>query len=146
MKRVLAAIDFSDVTNAVLDAAAALVKLSGGSLCVLHTEPPDPDFVGYEVGPQSVRDSVAQGIKEDAHHLEAIRRRLIGAGVDPKCLLFHGPTVEKILEESGRFKADVIVIGSHEHGAFHHLLHGSVVDSLLTRAPCPVLVVPAGAK
>ncbi|MCD6177211.1 MAG: universal stress protein, partial [Candidatus Cloacimonetes bacterium] len=41
-----------------------------------------------------------------------------------------------------KFKADLIVIGSHKHGKFHNLLFGSIHKSLLTLSRIPVLIVP----
>ena len=55
----------------------------------------------------------------------------------------QGPTIETIIEEAGRLKVDMIVVGSHGHGAMYQLLVGSVSEGVLHRATCPVLVVPA---
>jgi len=38
-------------------------------------------------------------------------------------------------------RPDVVVLGSHQPGWFDRLLHGSVEDRLLHRAPCPLLIV-----
>jgi nucleotide-binding universal stress UspA family protein len=49
----------------------------------------------------------------------------------------------KLLEQCHHLEADVIVIGSHHHGAFYQLLVGTFTSDVLKRATCPVLVVPA---
>jgi nucleotide-binding universal stress UspA family protein len=46
--------------------------------------------------------------------------------------------------ESGKF--DLVVMGSHGHGALYHLFTGSVVTGVLRRIECPVLVVPLRQK
>ena len=142
MKRVLAAVDFTDVTEGVIAKAVALVHAFGGSLCIVHTEPPEPAFMGYEAGPQTVRDDVALEIKRDRRELDGLCARVRADGVDVRGVQLQGPTVDKILFEADQFQADVIVIGTHEHGLLHHLVFGSVRESLLAQAPCPVLVVP----
>lgn len=43
------------------------------------------------------------------------------------------------LVEAGR--PDLLVLGSDQPGWFDRLLHGSVDDALLHRAPCPLLIV-----
>ena len=57
---ILAAIDFSPISDRVLALASELAEKTGASLVVLHAAAPDPDFVGYEVGPQYVRDDRAE--------------------------------------------------------------------------------------
>ena len=61
-------------------------------------------------------------------------------------LHIQGPIVEKILHEAGEQQADMIVIGSHGHGALYDLLVGTVTQGVIKSATCPVVVVPAPAK
>jgi len=51
MKTILAPIDFSDVSGAVVQSAAGIAKAFQASLYLLRVAPPDPDFIGYEPGP-----------------------------------------------------------------------------------------------
>jgi nucleotide-binding universal stress UspA family protein len=38
--------------------------------------------------------------------------------------------------------AELVVMGSHGHGALYHLFTGSAVTGVLKHTACPVLVVP----
>ena len=143
MKTILAPIDFSDVTGAVVESAAGIARAFQASLYLLHVEPPDPDFVGYGPGPQSVRDTVAGKIHEEHHQLQEVESELKSKGVDVHALLVQGPTAEKILQEANRLRVEMIVIGSHGHGALKKLLVGSVAEGILRKVPCPVLIVPS---
>jgi nucleotide-binding universal stress UspA family protein len=143
MKTIVVAIDFSSVTDSMLDAAIRLARAFGGKLCLVHVEPPDPSFVGYEAGPQTVRDAVAEEFREEHRKLHALQKRVEEQGVEATSQFIQGPTIEKILEEADRLKADLIVMGSHGHGALYHLLVGSVSEGVLRKAKCPVLVVPS---
>ncbi|MEW5940915.1 MAG: universal stress protein [Chloroflexota bacterium] len=64
------------------------------------------------------------------------------AGLDATALVVQGATVETILNEASKLEADMIVVGSHGHGALYQLLVGSVCEGVLRKAACPVLVVP----
>ena len=76
-------------------------------------------------------------------HLEEAKSQLTNSGLDVLALHIQGSTVEKILHESVQQGADMIVLGSHGHGALYKLLTGSVAAGVLKAARCPVLVVPA---
>jgi nucleotide-binding universal stress UspA family protein len=146
MKTILAAIDFSDATERVVTAAAELTRALDGELHLLHVVPPDPDFVGYEPGPQHVRDQVAQSIAEDRHEIVELRDRLKTSGIQAQAQVVQGPTIQKILEEAHRLPADLVVIGTHGHGALYDLVLGGVSDGVLRKSPCPVLVVSHDSK
>ena len=57
----------------------------------------------------------------------------------------HEPTgavVEEILNEADVVNADLIVMGTHGHGAMYNLLVGGVTKGVLKRSTRPVLLVP----
>lgn len=141
MKTILVPLDFSDSTESILRTVRELSSAET-SVVLLHVEPPEPDFVGYAPGPQYVRDSVAKGARKNHKLLHDAKRALNADGVEAEVLLIQGPTVEKILSEVERLKVDLIVVGSHGHGAVFDLLVGSVSEGVIRKSPCPVVVVP----
>lgn len=140
---ILVPIDFSDVTPVVVQHATELAKAFGGRLILLHVSEPEPDFVGFDPGPQSVRVSVAKDFRTEHHRLDEFKHTLAASGLEAVALHIQGPLAEKILSEARQQSAGLIVMGSHGHGALYHLLVGSVASSVLKHAPCPVLIVPA---
>lgn len=142
--RILVAVDFSDATALVLEAAGRLARAAGAELELVHAVAPDPDFVGYVPGPQHVRDDVAHGIARERHDLQALAAGLRTAGLAAGCHVRPGSAAGVILERAAQLDADLIVIGSHGHGALHHLLAGSTSREVLLKSLRPVLVVPVG--
>ncbi|MEA3188747.1 MAG: hypothetical protein QOD99_2577 [Chthoniobacter sp.] len=140
MKTILAPVDFSDATPLVAAAAQKLAQAFGARIVLLHVVEPEPVFVGYETGPETIRIAVAGDVHQEHQQLEAVKASL--PGLDVIALQIQGPVAEKILHESVQQHADYIVLGSHGHGALYHLLAGSVTSAVLRRAGCPVLVVP----
>lgn len=143
MKNILAAVDFSPVSGAVIEQATALAQAFRAALWLLHVAAPDPDFIGYESGPQSVRRSVAAGLHEDHRRLQDQSAALRERGVDCTALLVQGATPDTIVREADRLGVDLIVLGSHGHGVIRRALIGSVSEHVLHHASRPLLIVPA---
>ncbi len=143
MESILVALDFSEVTEKLLSQACSLASAFAGTLRLVHVAAPDPEFVGFEVGPQSVRDQRAETLRKEHRLLQELADRVRRRGIETKAILVEGPTVETILAQADKEKADLIVTGSHGHGALYTTLLGSVSEGVLRGARCPVLVVPA---
>lgn len=142
MKNILVAVDLSETTGPVLEQARLMAGPLGAKLWLVHAAPPDPDFVGFDVGPAHVRHAEAQHLREEHRQLQAHAEVLRGQGIDCTALLIQGATAEVILKEAGDVAADLILIGSHGHGFIRHLLVGGTSDAVLHRSRIPVLVVP----
>jgi len=143
MKTILVPVDFSDVTARVVETARQLAQAFASRIVLLNVAEPEPDFVGFEPGPITVRQSVARDFKVERQRLDEIKALAAAGGVDVQALHIQGPSVEKILHEAGEQEASWIVMGSHGHGAFYELLVGSVTNGVLKGAKCPVVIVPA---
>ena len=63
-------------------------------------------------------------------------------GLNAEALLVQGPTVDTLVERAEHLKADVIVLGSHGHGAVYRALVGSVSEGVLRKTKRPLLIVP----
>ena len=143
MKTFLLPVDFSGVTACAVKKAVELALPLQAELVLLHVAQPEPEFVGYEVGPASVRHAVARELSAEHRELQGLEKSVREQGVPVKALLIQGYVVEKILAEAQRLSADMIILGSHGHGGLHHLLMGSVAEGVLRKSPCPVLLVPS---
>lgn len=143
MQAVLAAIDFSPVADDVVRIAAELAERFGSKLWLVHVAAPDPAFVGYDTGPQPVRDQRAAKLRHEHRELQERADALRARGLDATALLVQGPSAEKIVEEADRHDAAVIVVGSHGRSGLARLVVGSVSEDVLRRARRPVLVVPS---
>ncbi len=143
MKTILAPVDFSAATPAVVAAARETARAFGARLYLLHVAAPEPDFVGYSAGPQEVRDAIAGALHEERDELTALAEEARAAGADVAQLMVQGPTIEAVVQKADDLDADLIVMGSHGRGAVLRLLLGSVSEGVLRRAGRPVLIVPA---
>ena len=142
MKKILAAIDFSPLSDGIINQAATLAKALSAHVVLVHVAAPDPDFVGYEVGPQYIRDARADVLREEHRDLQTLADSLRGQGVEAEAIFAQGPTVETLLEASDRFGVELVIMGSHGRGAALRALLGSVSTEVIRRSSVPVLVMP----
>jgi nucleotide-binding universal stress UspA family protein len=83
-----------------------------------------------------------QSEKAVAEAEEIIRQKLGGEKFTVEGEVFTGNVKRIIIEEAQKFKADLIVVGSHGYGFFDRMLLGSVSDFVVHHAEgCSVLVV-----
>jgi nucleotide-binding universal stress UspA family protein len=139
---ILVAVDLSPASEKVVEAAGRVAKLTGASVYILHAAEPEPDFVGYDAGPEVVRTQVAQELRREHRDVQALAEKLRSEDIDATALLVRGPTVETTLKEAKSLEADLIVLGTHGHGAVYDVLIGSYSAGIIRKSTLPVLVVP----
>ena len=140
--KLLAALDLASTTPAVLREARAWARRLSAELFLIHVAEPNPDFIGYGAGPESVRLAVAHKFQHAHQQIEAAARELRKEGVETTALLLQGPTAETILREADKLSVDAIIMGTRAHGALHELIVGSVSKQVLHQATRPVLLIP----
>ena len=142
MKRILVPIDFSDAAEKVINQTKKFAQTFDGKVMLIHVASPEPDFIGDEVGPQVIRDQKAEKIKSEHQKIQQFAKELQESDIEAIPLLVQGVIVDEIIKESKKYKADLIIMGSHGHSAMYNLLMGSVVEGVIRESDIPVLVVP----
>ena len=141
--KLLVAVDFSEVTPRLMDAVRAQVAGRDAQVWLLHTVEPDPDFVGYDAGPDVVRDQVAQEMRDERHQLETLVKQLRESGIKAQARVVRAPTVETILTQADEHDVDLILMGTHGRGLVYQMIVGSTSEGVLRQTTRPVLLVPA---
>ena len=139
---IVVAVDFSDVSRRMLELVCGFPDTPKRKVYIVHVAPPDPEFVGWEAGPEVVREQLASQFQREHREVEVMAQGLRDEGIDATGLMVQGPTVATILDEIDRRGADMVVVGSHGHGAAYDLVVGSVSSGVIRKATVPVLVVP----
>ena len=139
-KHVLCPVDFTESSARALAHAAALTRWYEAQLTVMHVVPTfDPMQVRAELGaPVQIVNPVTR-----EQVVEQMRQLLDRTGVSPDAHLVAeaGDASTAIVDQALNMTADLIVIGTHGRRGFKRLLLGSVTETVLHEAPCPVLTV-----
>ena len=135
IRRILHPTDFSDLSRPAFELACALARDFGAELTVLHVSPP---MVAGVV--EGVMVELPTGAHEETRaRLENIRPADPGARVVHR--LEEGDEAGTILRVADESKADLIVMGTHGRGGLSRLLAGSVAESVMRKATCPVMTI-----
>lgn len=94
------------------------------------------------ISPTILQRPSDETIKADHQKLMDCRAMLALAGIDAVVEQILEGGVDKILEDSLRWDAELIILGSHHHSPLYNLFIGSFTKDVSKRAHCPVLVVP----
>ena len=127
--------DFSANSQYAWEMACALARDYGARLLLVHVEPPLPSYADLGAVPpepfdrRALERKLAQIKPTDSNNPVVARTLLVGDETSE---------INRFAEEN---HADLIVMGTHGRTGFGRLLVGSVAESVLRRAPCPVLTI-----
>lgn len=142
MKTILAPIDFSKISEAVVKEAAALARALDARIVLLTVVQP-PVVVTEYAGMLDIAELTAAGETNARRQLAQIEEKLKNDFLSVTSVQVAGAPVAHIIEQADECDADFIVMGSHGHTSFYDLLVGSTTHGVLKRAKCPVVIVPA---
>jgi len=141
MPTILAAIDFSCVTDRVLAAAAELAGTEASQIVLLHVIQFPVTLISAELATEALAILVA-GLERDA--VERLRCLMPALGsIRVEALTAAGQPAQEILREARATGADFIVLGSHGRTASYEFLLGSTARGLMATSELPVILVPA---
>jgi nucleotide-binding universal stress UspA family protein len=139
----------TDGSPAARAATAEAIRLAGeldGRLVIVgieHVAVPAYGYYGYGV----IYLELLKGEHAHVHRVLTDAAHIADdAGLDCETIARTGDVVETICEIAEANDARFVVVGSHGWNALRRAVFGSVSAGLLHSAPCPVLVVRAGAE
>jgi nucleotide-binding universal stress UspA family protein len=148
---IVCGIDGSLDSRRALRVASTYAQELGAKLIVANVVAvPDPVVPSYSYAamgrPGMPRPLTSNRMEADLHGAKARLERIVAEaeveGAELRTML--GLPAERLAELADEEEADLIVVGSRGRGAFRAAFLGSVSNSLIGIARCPVLVVPRG--
>ncbi|MEW6635689.1 MAG: universal stress protein [Actinomycetota bacterium] len=145
--KILLATDGSKDAELALSTAVDLAKATGSELHVVTVAPggPDPVYAAYEAGfryesyeeaREAVRQEAQKTLDEQVRKIEGL-----GGEVAEAHLRMGERKDHAIVAVADEIGAGLIVMGSRGLGGMKRALMGSVSDSVVRHAHCPVMIV-----
>ena len=143
IRRVLCPTDFSAFSAHAFAHAVSMAAWYEAAVTVLHVLPDTvvpASELAYMANPMLLDPALREAIQADLSSLVAPARRV---GLHAEGELREGKPAAEIVRVAQQLHADLIVMGTHGRSGFQRWVLGSVAETVLRRAPCPVLTVPA---
>ena len=146
MKNIIVAVDFSNATLGVTQIAVDLAKAFGANLELFHVIEPEPSYTAYGFTPDEFPAMYAfqeEARRRAAEKLEELLTKVRADVPKATSKMTEGSPLRSLLERVKESSADLVVLGSHGHGAIAALLIGSVAEGMVRKSTVPTLIVPA---
>ena len=147
-KRILVPVDGSATSNKGMKEAIRLARASRARLLLLHVIEQAVAFsapdAAVDIGP--ILDSLRAAGRR---RLATIERRARRSGLRPATALvenFGMRVADAVIAQARRWRADLIVMGTHGRRGLQRALVGSDAELVVRYSPVPVLLVPRGGR
>lgn len=140
IKKILCAVDLSEVSGQVADYAAQQALWSGAEVTVLYVAPALNQYSDTEM-PLAI---IKNFISERMVNAEKVMPGLLDGhfkGLKATSRIMAGYPPETILEVAKEQHMDMIVIGTHGRRGVNAVVFGSVAEKVIKQSPVPVLVI-----
>jgi nucleotide-binding universal stress UspA family protein len=143
--RVLLGVDGSTPSTVAQHLVESMAWPDGSTIRVVSVVvPPAGVLVGpggdVYVGPDTLAEVEENRVAHAHSVVEAAERGLRERGFAVETAVLLGAAARELVDDAGAWAADLVVVGSHGHGALAGLLLGSVSAEVVDHAPCPVLI------
>ena len=142
IRRIVHPTDFSPASGPAFKKAVEVAKDSNATLVILHVLPILP-VVGDAFIPPATIDEMIRGQRAQGEKsMDRLVARARAAGVKTTgVVLDNGAVPDAIVRFTKRQRADMVVMGTHGHGFLARALLGSVAQRVVSKAPCPVMLI-----
>ena len=136
--KILLAVDGSKEAILAARAAVELAQKTGSELHVIHAWQPMPHYAYPSLAPEEYVPPYEEGARQILD--EQVERIKATGGTVAQTHLRMGAAAKEIVKLAEEIGAGLIIVGSRGRGGIRRALMGSVSDSVVRHAHCPVLI------
>jgi manganese transport protein len=136
--RILVPLDHSHLDRLAVSHAAAMAKLHGAKLFLLHVE---EGVTSQIYGPDASTAEVEAG----EQYLDRIAQALRDQGIIVETAITHSSSPKKeIVRYAREIRPDLVIMGAHGHGGLKDLIFGTTINPVRHNLQVPMLIVRPG--
>lgn len=144
VKKILAPIDFSELSMEAMRGAMELAKDVGAEVHLVHIIAPHHTFIPLPLATNAEQSRElareAAMLEQAEEELNRIKKDEFGDSKKVVTYAEVGHPVPKLVDYTKRNEIDLIMLATHGRTGAEHLVIGSVAEKLVRYAPCSVLV------
>jgi nucleotide-binding universal stress UspA family protein len=140
INKILIAVDGSPPATRAVEVAIQLAQELGAQLAAVHVVDSSLAFMPEYAVLETTKMGEFRRIGRAALDEAGAR---VPASIQFEDMLIEGDPGDDIVATARKWGADLIVLGSESRGRLAHFLLGSTADSVIRKAPCPVVSVRA---
>src|SRR5947208_4144470 len=137
-RRILVAVENSTADRTILEHVAALGKLTGAELLLVHVA---DGWAARNFDQLKLRES--EEMKADREYLNRLRDDLTERGFTVETRLAMGDPATELIRVAEEQSVDLIAMSTHGHRFLSDLLHGTTADRVRHLVKVPVLLLRA---
>ncbi len=137
---ILCPVDFSDASRKAVQYAKEFATSMGSVVHLLNVVEPRPMAVDITLNYVPLEEDFEQAAEED---LQIIVQEFQLAGLKVESSIEIGNPSDVILDKSQDLDVNLLIMGSHGKKGLSRLIMGSVAETVVRKANCPVLIVKA---
>ncbi len=140
VKKILCAVDFSDMSSRVADYAQTIAVSMNSSVKVVYVAPSLSQYVGFHVPPTSIENFVGEIVSGAEKTMDIFIQENFSE-IEATGHVLTGYAAEEILKYADQENMDMIIMGTHGRKGIDRVLFGSVAEKIVKSAPIPVLTI-----
>jgi len=133
--RILVPLDHTHLDRLAVSHAAAMAKLHGAKLFLLHVE----EGVTSQI---YGREASTAEVEAGEQYLERIAQALRDQGITVETAITHSSSPKKeIVRYAHEIRPDLVIMGAHGHGGLKDLIFGTTINPVRHNLQVPMLIV-----
>ena len=137
---ILCPVDFSDASRKAVRYAHEFAVNMNASMFLIHVIDIPVETLVSNMQLEEELEKSAQA------NLNTLKNELLAEGLAVESSFEIGNPADVILEKAAKLDVNLIIMGSHGKKGLSRLILGSIAESVVRKADCPVLIVKSNEK